>query len=226
MDIQELKKIQGEIIEIICFLAIDNGDKEEVNHIQKQAIEIINNKDFIEHINDEVNGLTILDHIQELRERLGDKCIEELGIKKIEEAIKKAIKELGRVSNLNNDSESENALELESGSVSESEIDYQARCEYQTLQQNINLAKKRSVLSAISLIATTGILVYRILYSIEHEERLELMSSGVLFLGCLNFLSIGLIFNSNSMIRSNRDQISTLLANTADQQIVQQVQNR
>lgn len=119
--------------------------------------------------------------------------------------------------------------ELSSSEESEDEdivTDHQARSTCQTLQQNINLAKRRFVLSAIGLIVTTGILVNRILYSIEHEERLELMSSEVLFLGCFNFLSIGLIFDSNRMIRSNRDQINTLLENTADQQIIQQAQNR
>jgi hypothetical protein len=222
--------LQEKLVGIISLLIIEDDEK-EINNLQKEALEIINNRDFKVHINDDIKGHTILDDVKKCSIGVGQGYVEKKGLSEIEKAIKdsggKTSEELGRVSSFNNGSELES--ELSSNEESEDEdivIDHQARRECQTFQQNINSAKSCSILSAITFIATTGMLVGRTFSSIEHEEESELMSIPVLFLSCLNLLSLGLIFDSNRVIRSNRDQVHSLLENTADQQIIQQTQSR
>lgn len=106
MNTQELKNLQENLLGIISSMIIEDDEK-EISDMQDQALKIISDEDFREHINDDINGYTILDAINRCGERVSQNYTEKKGLTKIEKAIKdaggKTSKELGKSSSLNNE---------------------------------------------------------------------------------------------------------------------------
>jgi hypothetical protein len=94
-----IKELQEKLVGIISLLIIEDDEK-EINDMKKQAFEIINNEDFKAHINDNINGETILDNVKKCSVRVGQNYTEKRGLLEIEKAIEdvggKTSEELGR----------------------------------------------------------------------------------------------------------------------------------
>lgn len=104
VDAEELESSQESLLTIISSLIVED-DKEEISRMQQQALEIISNKDYREHINDGTPyRCTILDAVKKCSVSVGQSYIEKHGLAEMEQAIKdaggKALEELGRNSSL------------------------------------------------------------------------------------------------------------------------------
>ncbi len=102
MNTQKLKNLQEKLLEIISSMIIEDDEK-EISDMQDQALKIISNEDFREHINGGINGYTILDTINKCSERVSQNYTEKKGLAKIEKAVKdaggKTSQKLGRNAN-------------------------------------------------------------------------------------------------------------------------------
>ncbi|MFT4314232.1 MAG: hypothetical protein AB3P11_03950 [Wolbachia pipientis] len=103
---KELENLQENLLGIISSMIIE-GDEKEISDMQDQALKIISNKDFREHINNDINGYTILDAINKCGEGVGQNYTKKKGLAEVEKAIKdaggKTLKELGKSSSLDNE---------------------------------------------------------------------------------------------------------------------------
>ncbi|MGL9717326.1 MAG: hypothetical protein ACR5K9_01240 [Wolbachia sp.] len=102
---QELKNLWDNLLQIISVMIIEDDEK-EISNMQAQALKIISDKDFREHVNDNINGYTILDAINKCSGRVSQNYTEKKGLAEIEKAIKDAggrtSEELGKSSSLDN----------------------------------------------------------------------------------------------------------------------------